>query len=140
VTVAEAGRKAVQGARHGTPRRRKGGAVLQGATVDPNAVRVRMTEAALLAHVLRQLKALGWAAYHTHDSRRSEAGYPDIAAVRGSRLLYAELKSRTGVLTVEQRLWLDALWSAGAEVYVFRPDDLDWITEVLTDDARYGYG
>jgi hypothetical protein len=128
------------GARSVDSGRRKAVAVLQGDVLPAEAVRPRMTEAMLLAHVLRRLKALGWAAYHTHDSRRSQAGYPDIAAVRGSRLLYAELKSRTGVLTVEQRLWLDALWSAGAECYVWRPDDLDWIDEVLTDDARYGYG
>lgn len=116
------------------------GGVRQGDVVDPAIVRQPRTEAALLAHVLRRLKAHKWTAYHTHDSRRSQPGYPDIAAVRGSRLLYAELKSAKGRLTTEQRLWLDALWSAGAECYVWKPADLDWIEEVLTDDKRYGYG
>jgi hypothetical protein len=132
-------RRAVQVKRGATPRRRKPVAVLQGDTVKPAVVRGRMTEAKLLAHVLRRMKDLGYTAYHTHDSRRSQPGYPDIAAVRGSRLLYAELKSAKGVLTREQRGWLDALWSAGAECYVWRPADLDWIDKILTNDG-YGYG
>lgn len=138
--MAESVRKAPRTHAKGVPRRRKPATVLQGDTVAPGVVKARMTEAALLAHVLRRLKAFGYTAYHTHDSRKSQPGYPDIAAVRGSRLLYAELKSAKGVLTPEQLAWLNALWSAGAECYVWRPKDLDWIDDVLTNDARYGYG
>lgn len=140
LAVAEERRKIPHKARSVDSGRAKPAKVLQGDTVAPKAVQPRMTEAALLAHVLRRMQALGWSAYHTYISKRSQPGYPDIAAVRGSRLLYAELKSAKGVLTREQRAWLNALWSAGAECYVWRPKNLDWIDEVLTDDARYGYG
>lgn len=65
----------------------------------------------------------GWRHYHTHDSRRSAAGFPDLVLVRGAELVFVELKSEKGRLSAEQELWLLALGATGAEVHAWRPSD-----------------
>lgn len=81
--------------------------------------------------VKRLAERRGWLCYHTHDSRRSQAGFPDLVTVRGPRVVYAELKSATGRLRKEQAVWLAALLRAGAEAYVWRPSDWAEVEEVL---------
>jgi hypothetical protein len=85
-----------------------------------------MTEAALQAQVNRELRAGGWRVYHTHRSDRSEAGYPDVAAVHAGqrRHLFAELKRRGKWPTAKQAEWLADLEAAGAEVWFVTPDNL----------------
>jgi hypothetical protein len=68
--------------------------------------------------------------YHTHDSRRSVAGFPDLVVVGGS-VLYAELKTETGRVSKAQQWWIDRLEAAGEEVHVWRPSDLGDIAERL---------
>lgn len=81
-----------------------------------------------------------WLVVHFHDSRRqvqpgvfvgdnSAKGFPDIVALKGKRLLVAELKSQTGKLRSEQPAWLDAFLDAGAEVYLWRPEH--WYNQVI---------
>lgn len=65
----------------------------------------------------------GWLLYHTHDSRRSPAGFPDLVLVRALRVVYAELKTARGRVTPDQKVWLHALQQAGQEVHVWRPGD-----------------
>lgn len=74
----------------------------------------------------------GWLCYHTHDSRRSEPGFPDLVMVRGDRVLYRELKREGNKPTAEQRRWIDALWDAGQDVAVWTlPRDWDDVVAVL---------
>jgi hypothetical protein len=87
-------------------------------------------------HFLRDVTALavrfGWRPYHTHDSRKSQPGFPDLTLVRPPRLIFAELKTMTGVVTTEQEEWLDDLWQVpGVEAYLWRPSDLETITRCL---------
>jgi hypothetical protein len=65
----------------------------------------------------------GWLAYHTHDSRRSAPGFPDLVMLRGLRLLVAELKVGRNRLTRDQAVWLAAFRAAGVECHEWRPDD-----------------
>jgi hypothetical protein len=85
-----------------------------------------MTEETLQDAVLELSQRLGWLAYHTHNSRRSQPGFPDLVLVHGRsrRLLFVELKSTTGRLSPTQRTWLDALAAAGVSTHVWRPGDL----------------
>ena len=93
-------------------------------------------EASLLDNVRRTARLYGWRTYHTHDSRRSEPGFPDIVMVRGSRLVFAELKTARGRVTPDQRAWLDALHGVGApEVHLWRPDDWPQVLDVLRHPA-----
>lgn len=93
-----------------------------------------MAEAALLAEVRQLAKAHGWRCYHTHDSRHSEAGFPDVVLCKpGQPVIFAELKDRTRKVTEAQQVWLAFLARAtGVEAYVWRPADREAIRARLT--------
>ena len=89
------------------------------------------------ADVLELARLTGWLAYHPHDSRRSAAGWPDLALVRNGRIIFAELKTTRGRLRPEQRIWLDALAHCpGVEVAVWRPRDWPMIERALIHGER----
>ena len=71
-----------------------------------------------------------WKHYHTRDSRKSVAGFPDLVLVRG-RVLWRELKAGAGRLTPGQESWLEALAAAGQDARVWRPGDWPEILETL---------
>lgn len=74
---------------------------------------------------------LGWRLrYHTLRSKGSTSGFPDRVLVR-ERVIFAELKTETGKPTDSQQQWLTGLAAAGAEVYLWRPSDLEEIGKVL---------
>lgn len=75
-------------------------------------------------------KSTGWLTYHTLRSKGSRSGYPDRTLVR-ERVVFAELKAEKGKLSDDQRDWMTALAKAGAEVYLWRPSDLDEIGQLL---------
>lgn len=85
-----------------------------------------MREAVLQMRVEQHARTLGWLAYHTHDSRRSAAGFPDLVLVhdRQARVLYRELKTARGRVSPDQQRWLTALAAAGQDAAVWRPADL----------------
>lgn len=68
-----------------------------------------MKEKEFQAAVIELAEIQGWRVYHTHDSRRSQPGYPDLTMVRGRHLIFAELKVLGGRPTKEQTAWLDDL-------------------------------
>lgn len=74
--------------------------------------------------------AHGWKIYHTHDSRRSHPGWPDLALARNGRLLLIELKKQDGKVTPDQQAWLDELAAVMTlsghvvQTGVWRPTDL----------------
>jgi hypothetical protein len=86
-----------------------------------------MTEAQLLGKIRYLARLYGWRrVYHTHDSRRSDPGFPDLVLVHPGqrRIVFAELKTATGRTTPVQDAWLADLAAAGAEVHLWRPADL----------------
>src|SRR6266487_3366273 len=96
-----------------------------------------MSEAQLQRTILDAAKIYGWLCYHTFDSRRCTPGFPDLVLCKNTvkqasgnvaqGLIFVELKSQRGRLRREQRVWITALRSAGAECYVWRPSDWDEI-------------
>jgi hypothetical protein len=96
----------------------------QAGPLAPPGPQQELPEARLLSRVTAEARRLGYLVYHTHDSRRSAPGFPDLVLCNGARLLFVELKSRTGKLTPEQSTWLSMLRHTGlVETYLWRPQD-----------------
>ena len=91
----------------------------------------RMPERQLQELVRRTALLFGFHFYHTHNSRRSDPGFPDCVMLKGSallgeptRLVVAELKSSRGKVSAAQQGWLDRFRELpGAEVFVWYPRD-----------------
>lgn len=77
----------------------------------------------------------GWWHYHTYNSRRSTKGFPDLVLVRDS-VIFAELKRSTGRVRPEQVEWMEQLAQAGAEVYLWRPRDIEEVRATLLRPRR----
>tara|TARA_Y100000593_G_scaffold10345_1_gene18709 strand:- start:1186 stop:1506 length:321 start_codon:yes stop_codon:yes gene_type:complete len=91
-----------------------------------------MTETTFLNWVVELAEAGRWLVYHTHDSRRSQPGFPDLTLAKGSRTIFAELKTEKGKVRPAQQLWLNELRkNKHLEVYLWRPSDIDEIVEKL---------
>ena len=91
-----------------------------------------MTEAELKRAVLRLAYSHGWLVSHVPATtvRGSQGrGYPDLTLAKAGRVLWFELKQERGTLREEQLHWSQQL-PAGS-YYVIRPQDLDWLHEVL---------
>ena len=101
-------------------------------------------ESALQDRLRNLCRLLSLHHYHTHDSRRSERGFPDSVVVRDPEmwekpwLVLIELKSEKGALTAQQRTWQAALRAAeiasgGALAHLLvRPSTWDRFVELLT--------
>ena len=94
-----------------------------------------ITEKQFSQQVVDAAKMFGWLVYRTWRSTHSPAGFPDLCMVKGERLIFAELKGAKGKVSPKQQEWLDAL-KAVAETYLWRPDELDAIIEVLGGELR----
>ena len=100
-----------------------------------------MTEREFQGQVIEVAHLLGWRVAHFRPARTAHGwrtpvaadgqGWPDLFMVRGNRSVAAELKSETGKLSDDQRLWLDSLEAAGVEVHSWRPDDFDDVARAL---------
>ena len=84
-----------------------------------------MTEKELQEAIIELATWRGWSHYHTFDSRRSVAGFPDLVLWKDSRLLFVELKKQGGRLSMSQERTLQELHSTAAEVYIWRPAEWD---------------
>ena len=85
-----------------------------------------MSETELQVNVVGLAEAHHFLHYHTHDSRRSPAGFPDLTLVHKhtGRLIFAELKTEKGWASPQQRLWLTSLQRSPAEVFLWKPRHL----------------
>jgi hypothetical protein len=84
-----------------------------------------MSENELDEHVRRIIADLpGVLRYHTFDSRKSPSGFPDLVITGPGGVLFRELKTQRGRVTVAQETWLRTLVLAGADACCWRPDDL----------------
>jgi len=95
------------------------------------------------------MQTLGWRTAHFRSVRTVRAdgsirymtpvqgdgkGFPDVIAVRDTRIIVAELKAATGELESPQKEWLEAWRVTPAEVYVWRP--VHWFTGEIEEVLR----
>lgn len=101
-----------------------------------------MSEAELQSAIIGLAQLLGWRVAHFRAANTAQGwmtpvaadgkGFPDLCMVRGERLLFVELKTEKGRLTLEQDEWIAALQdSRRCGVAVFRPSD--WLNGTVSD-------
>jgi hypothetical protein len=101
-----------------------------------------MLEAQFQAQVIQLARMNGWKVFHPakmmdrngtwRTALQGDKGWPDLVLAHKDRgLIVAELKSDVGKLSFEQQAWLTHL-APWAEVYVWRPKDLDTIAGRLS--------
>lgn len=83
-----------------------------------------MTEAEFQNTVVAMCKLLKVFCYHPYFSRKSAAGWPDLALCGDRGFMLRELKTQKGRLTLQQQEWGTRLRNAGISWDVWRPDDL----------------
>lgn len=90
------------------------------------------------SHVCRIAEVKGWKYYHPPDNRpvngriqKVVSGFPDLCLIKGSRIIFAELKREKGTISLEQQEWIDAIRGCGIEVFVWRPSDIDQVFNEL---------
>jgi len=85
-----------------------------------------------MARVREVARMFGWVDWHQQDSMGTRAGLPDLILLRPPRLIFAELKSQHGRLTIEQSAAMALLELCPAvEAFCWRPSDFQRIVEVL---------
>lgn len=94
--------------------------------------RSAQTEKEFMRTVIGLARRCGWLVYHTHDSRRSESGFPDLVMVREHSVLFVELKSEDGKVSIQQQCWLNALVGAGEDARTWRPSEWPEIEKTVS--------
>jgi hypothetical protein len=100
-----------------------------------------MLERDFATQVEHLLDLFGWTWKHDEPALRQSGtwatafrgarGFPDYVATRDGRLVFAEIKNERGRISKAQADWLDVLRLTAAEVYLWRPEDLQAIKDVL---------
>jgi hypothetical protein len=78
-----------------------------------------------VAHFSNTLRVVRRKSGYATIPDRAAIGFPDLVLVKDQRIVFAELKSKRGVLTAEQADWLSTLETAGAEIYIWK-EHRDW--------------
>jgi hypothetical protein len=108
---------------------------------------LRISEAAFQSTVIALAKHHGWLVFHPlpaqngrgqwRTATQGDTGFPDLVlAHHRAGVIFAELKSAIGKLSDRQIRWIGELKAAGAEVYVWRPGDLEQIKQILNTRKR----
>jgi hypothetical protein len=107
-----------------------------------------MTEKELQECVIDAARIGGWRCAHFRAALNARGhymtpvaadgkGWPDLVLVR-DRVIFAELKSDHGRVSVDQAEWLRVLTGAGCDARVIRPGDLDGFVAELLARPRKG--
>jgi len=105
---------------------------------------VKVSEAAFQQVVIDVARWHGWKVFHPlpaqnargrwRTAQAGDTGFPDLVLAHPKHgVIFAELKSAIGKLSDHQQAWLDTLRQAGAEVYVWRPADIEQIKAILKE-------
>lgn len=101
----------------------------------PAAPPLGVSEAAFQRLVTDLAEWCGWHWTFNADSRRTQAGVPDLLLMRGRKCLWREIKTESGKLRPEQLAFGQRLLRAGQDWCVWKPSDWRTIVETLTEEA-----
>lgn len=126
-----------QADRAGTPeRKRRARKTITESVIGQDPPPLDITESKFQTRVMAVARVAGWVwRYHTHDSRRSESGMPDLLLLRDGDMIFAELKTETGPVAQVQYDVLELIRSNGVDAYLWRPSDWPAIVDRLTAAA-----
>lgn len=97
------------------------------------------------AQIIELARILGYRVAHFRPAQNARGdwrtpvaadgkGFPDLVLTGRGKVIFAELKTDSGVLTAEQKEWIQALRDAGhAHVYVWKPKHMDEIRTILQE-------
>lgn len=98
-----------------------------------------------VAHFRAAQTGRGWRTAVAGDG----AGFPDLVLIKvgsgSGRTIFAELKKEKEKPSPEQQMWLDLLYDAGNEVFLWFPSDIEEIQKILeprtppTPKGRYRF-
>ena len=97
-----------------------------------------MQEDELLAEIEKRCGLRGLLWHHSRDSRREQSGWPDLVIVGPGGILFRELKSEDGRLSLAQRDVGRTILAARGNWAIWRPSDLydgtvsRWLTKLVT--------
>ena len=89
--------------------------------------------------IVLMAEQLGYAVYHTPDSRRVTAnGFPDLVLgnLATGKMFALELKSQKGKARANQYEWLAMFQQNGVDAHIVRPSDEVAIRKLLVNGAR----
>ena len=106
------------------------------------------SEAEFQKAVITLAKLHGWKVMHTQPAQirpgkwitpnSGNQGFPDLVMSHPTRgTIFVELKAAKGVVSNTQWEWIHSLEDSGAEVYVWRPKDLDKISKRLAKEPDH---
>ena len=112
-----------------------------------NVIAANIDEKAFQAMVIETAKWYDWRIFHPLTMRNvagryltpmiGDAGFPDLVLVHPKRgVIFAELKTQKGSLSNGQKLWRADLEAAGANYYLWRPQDFPNIQKTLRGDTK----
>ena len=102
-----------------------------------------VSEAEFQKAVISLAKLHGWKVMHTQMAQirpgkwitpnTGDQGFVDLVMTHPTRgTIFVELKTTKGIVSNKQWEWIHALEDSGEEVYVWRPKDLEKISERLS--------
>lgn len=99
-------------------------------------LRFEVTEKDFQRDIVRMADLFGWWSYHVRDSRGSAPGWPDLALIKGERLILAEVKTEKGRVRPEQEDVLERLGKVRTvEAHLWRPSDVSDVENTLRGTA-----
>lgn len=107
---------------------------------------LKVSEKQLQAAIIELAKWEGWMVFHAMPVQNSsgrwrtavqgDIGFPDLVLAHKERgVMFVELKTSVGRISEYQQLWIDTLKQGGAEVYVWRPRDIQEARKMLREGA-----
>ena len=90
---------------------------------------LELDESTFQKHVVGYATKRGWKI--NKNTIAEPPGFPDLMLVKEPQIIFAELKTERGKVSLEQWKWLWDLTDSGQEAYVWRPSDFRFILERL---------